>query len=454
VKLTTLTAEDLAGINVLFAVNPDNLAYGAEYVAALPAIRTAVNNGLVLILADRKVDGANLQIPGGAKITIVRDAPTEPSPANGDINIADNGTLVTNGPGGTLNNESLDGGLRSNHGYALTTTLPAGSRVILVRTLANEAVTFSYPFGLGAVIYAPIPLDAYLSEPGRTPAAFKDIYAPNLIAYAASLGGERSALSPIFLRFCHSAGHTGPAACTRVENGVTLQTTGKVASQSLPETACEPNQPIKGTATVSIIENDGIAFSWNDLNCDSQANSSGAESFLVNPIITSSVGTAVQLKAERLNTVVRLRVVPRDTEFDLIDNVLKGVKRIVVESLNDGKVLERWSINGAERISARLTDAAAPNDVLTSAAVRFWVGHTKLFGAKTILAKAKRNGVVVGATDTRVLPAAPKSTFSNLQVYTSANFGADFDEIEFSAAPGSYFGIGRIDLNTTHPASP
>src|SRR5207249_212674 len=43
-----------------------------------------------------------------------------------------------------------------------------------------------YGFGSGMVIYSSIPLDYYLQGSGSIP-AFADIYAPNVIAYAASL---------------------------------------------------------------------------------------------------------------------------------------------------------------------------------------------------------------------------------------------------------------------------
>ena len=455
VQMFTLTAEELATVDVLFAVNPSNTEYGAEYVAALPAIRTAVGNGLVLILADRRVTEASSHIPHNSKkISFVRDDPPTPSPANGDINIADNGTLVTNGPGGTLNDESLDGGVRSNHGYALTTTLPGGSKVILVRTAANEAVTFSYPFGLGAVVYAPIPLDAYLSEPERNPVAFRTTYAPNLLAYAAALGGESSALSPIFLRFCHSAGHAGDAACTRVENGQTVKTTGQVASQDLPETGCAPDQPTKGTASASVTPGDYVTVSWTDLNC---GNNAGSQSVRVNPIITDKVGTDVKLIADAPgHAAVRLRVVPREAEFDDFceeEERPRRPQRIVVETLYDGKKLEKWAINGDERIELRLANAV-PDDVITSAVVKFWVGR-RVTGAKTIIARAFRNGEQVGRPVRRELLAVPRTTFAELQVYTPANFGnVAFDRIEFRAALGSWFGLGSADLQTTRPASP
>ena len=48
----------------------------------------------------------------------------------------------------------------------------------------DEVVDFAYKYGEGAVIYSSIPLDFYLG--GYKP-NFKDIYAPNILQFAASL---------------------------------------------------------------------------------------------------------------------------------------------------------------------------------------------------------------------------------------------------------------------------
>jgi len=465
VQLFELSAAELAGIGVLLALNPSNSRYGvppvegvSEYVNALPAIEAAVNNGLVLVFADRRVTEAAANIPGASLITFVRDpvvgggeGPLGPS---ADINIFDNSTLVTFGPGGTVTNTNLDDGNFSNHGFAARATLPAGSRTILVRTSDAEAVTFSYPLGLGAVVYTTVPLDAYLAGGifGPPSAAFKNIYGPNLIAYGASLA-ESSTLGPISLRYCHSAAHFGDPACTRVVGGQTVPTTGKVASQDLPDSACPPGQPTRGTASARVTPGDKVTVSWTDLNCGSN---DGSESIRVNPINTDVVGTDVKLRADAPGDAnVRLRVVPRDAEYDDYcedEERPRRPQRIVVETLKDGKKLEKWTINGDERIGIRLANTV-PDDVITNAVVKFWVGR-RATGPKTIIAKAFRNGEPVGV-DTRVLSAVPRTTFSEVQVYTPANFGNNaFDRLELRAAHGSYFGIGSIDLNTTHPASP
>jgi hypothetical protein len=465
VLLSELSETTLASVDVLYAQNPSNSGYGGEYSDAVKIIMNAVNNGLILVFADRRVTEAAAMIPGASTITFVRDpavsgeaeAP-EGAPSR-DINIANNSTLVTNGPGGTLTNASLDGGNFSNHGHAVRTSLPAGSVVILVRTSSDEAVTFSYQVGAGAVVYTTVPLDAYLTgEIFGSPEAsanFKNIYGPNLIAYGASLA-EQSSLGPISLRYCHSASHSGPAACTRdAGGGQIVPTTGKVATQTLPVTGCAPDQPTKGTANVSITPVDNVTVRWSDLNCGAN---DGSQSIAVNPITTDTVGTDVQLHADaKGKAMVKLRVVPRDEEDDDMcepEERPARAKRIVVETLEDDNRQEKRTINGDERIDVHLATTALPDDVITSAAVKFWIGR-KATGAKTIVARAFRNGEQVGEPVRRTLLQVPKTSFSELQVYTPANFGNNaFDKIEFRAASGSWFGLGSVDLQTTRPASP
>ena len=98
-----------------------------------------------------------------------------------DTQVIDNTTLVTDGPGGLIDDTTLDLGEFSSHGYVLGDTTPAGSVGILSKPDPNQWVTYSYPFGEGTVIYSSIPLDYYLDGTGS--AAFRDIYAPNIVAY-------------------------------------------------------------------------------------------------------------------------------------------------------------------------------------------------------------------------------------------------------------------------------
>jgi hypothetical protein len=171
------SAAAIANLNVLWVLNPDNFGFGAEYLSRVPDIAAAVQNGMVLVIHDRAVSGASSILPGGAGFTITRDF-TE----GADINLRDASTVVTAG----LDNTSLDGGNFSDHGFALASTLPAKSKLILSSTTKDRIVTFCYPVGKGAVIYSTIPLDFYLQGEGPNPPGnnLAGIYAPNVVKYA------------------------------------------------------------------------------------------------------------------------------------------------------------------------------------------------------------------------------------------------------------------------------
>jgi hypothetical protein len=171
------SAANLTGLNVLFVNNEDNGAFGFGYTQRLADIQAAVQNGLVLVIHDRLVQGANEILPGGAGFATTRDF-TE----GADINIHDGSTVVTAG----LDDTSLDGGNFSSHGFTTAESLPANAKLILSATTPDHIVTFCYPFGKGAVIYSSIPLDFYLLGGGLNPpqTALATIYAPNVVTYA------------------------------------------------------------------------------------------------------------------------------------------------------------------------------------------------------------------------------------------------------------------------------
>ncbi len=184
VSMNDLTTADLAAIDILFVQNSSNGSYGAEYLSHVADINNWVYSGGILVLHDRFVDDAETILPGGAGFNIIRNFSNSAA-----IDILDNTTLVTNGPGGILNNTSLDGGNSSSHGFAVIGSLPGNGTFILSRPNPAEIVTFSYPEGAGAVIYSSIPLDFYLRGGGNNPPRdnINNIYAPNILAYAASL---------------------------------------------------------------------------------------------------------------------------------------------------------------------------------------------------------------------------------------------------------------------------
>jgi large repetitive protein len=191
--LTDLTAADLAGVEVLWVTNASNSAPPSAVTNNLGAIGDWVRTGGVLSYHDRYVGGgafdmANV-LPGAAGVTFVRNFDNDD-----DIDILSAGHPVVDGPAGTLDDTSLDGGSSSSHGYADATTLPAGAVAILNRGGApGEIVDFYYSFGLGWVYYSTIPLDFYLAGAGTDPPRgnFTNIYAVNEAAFQASLAGAQ-----------------------------------------------------------------------------------------------------------------------------------------------------------------------------------------------------------------------------------------------------------------------
>jgi hypothetical protein len=180
VNVGDLNTADLSQFGVLFFQNPDNGGFASTFINNLPKIRSFISTGGVFILHDRNVSSASNVLPGTPG-TIVRDFS---DPAN--IDILDNTTLVTNGPGGIITNTSLDGGNFSSHGWILASSAPAGARGILSTGDPTHWVLYSYPFGQGTVIYSPIPLDFYLGGSGGIFTNMQN-YAANVVAYGNNL---------------------------------------------------------------------------------------------------------------------------------------------------------------------------------------------------------------------------------------------------------------------------
>jgi len=183
IDIGDLSTADLSGIDILFVQNPENTFYSSVYTANLSKIFAFIQQGGILVFNDREVTDAASILPGSPG-QLVRETTND----GANIDILDNTTAVTNGPGGVLNNSSLDGGVLSSHGYAVSNTLPPGAQRIFSRTDPQQIVLYSYGYGQGKVIYATIPLDFYLA--GFGPPAVNTnmaIYAANVLAYANSL---------------------------------------------------------------------------------------------------------------------------------------------------------------------------------------------------------------------------------------------------------------------------
>jgi hypothetical protein len=181
-NIGTLATADLSQIDVLFVQNSNNGGYSLNFTSQLAKVHQFVANGGVLVFHDRAVDTAETVLPG-APGDIRRNFD---DPAN--INVLDNTTLVTSGPGGVIDNTSLDAGTSSSHGWILASSIPPDARAILSTGDASHVVTYSYGFGTGKVVYSTIPLDFYLVGSGP-PAVNANMqrYAANVVAYGNSI---------------------------------------------------------------------------------------------------------------------------------------------------------------------------------------------------------------------------------------------------------------------------
>ena len=179
VKMTTLSETELASVDILWAINPSNSSYGNEFTNAVDRIKERVDDGMVLVIHDRQVGNAENILFGEEPAEIIRGF------SNGrKIDVIDETTVIGEGPGGFLTDNSIDNGNYSNHGYTKKDTLPDDSLALLNTSNEDQIVDFAYKYGEGAVVYSSIPLDFYLG--GYLP-NFKDIYAPNVLQFAASL---------------------------------------------------------------------------------------------------------------------------------------------------------------------------------------------------------------------------------------------------------------------------
>lgn len=198
VQLAGLSAADLAAVDVVWILNPNNFFYTAEMLNNLDAISAYVQGGGALMFHDRFVADAASVIPGAAGVNFVRDSSDG---ANIELGPGATGSLIS-GPGGIIDNDSLDGGDFSSHGYALASTLPAGSVIVLTRTSGEEVVDFYYSLGGGEVYYSTIPLDHYLNGIGAQAVIDNmQAYAANLAAFIFEILGPSA--SP--LQFQHIA---------------------------------------------------------------------------------------------------------------------------------------------------------------------------------------------------------------------------------------------------------
>ena len=183
VRLETLSDAELENLNIILAQNPSNSNLGNELWSNKSNIAEAVDDGKVFILHDRYVgDRVEQFLPGfGRTDGIYRDFSR-----GKDINFAYE--PLKTGKGGTLNDQSLDNGNWSSHGYADVNKLPEGYLSLLNTGIAKNAVTFAYSYGEGGVVYSSIPMDFYLNGSGpanlRGPNGNMNKYLTNLLELA------------------------------------------------------------------------------------------------------------------------------------------------------------------------------------------------------------------------------------------------------------------------------
>lgn len=227
VQLGGLSSSDLSGIDVLWVLNPSNGNYAAELSGNLSSISDFISGGGVLMFHDRYVTDAALVIPGAADVLFVRDFSDD---ASIELGPGATGSLL-DGPGGIIDADSLDGGNSSSHGYAVASSLPAGSVVVLTRTDNTQAVDFYYSLGGGKVYYSTIPLDFYLNyTPGTSAVADNfQAYTTNLAAYIFEIIGP--SLSPIQFQ------HIAMADSARYENELLQKHMGKAHKGFFAEAA-------------------------------------------------------------------------------------------------------------------------------------------------------------------------------------------------------------------------
>ena len=190
VAVASLDAPSLAGLQGLF-IDGCNFATNA-------AVDNAVLNGLVLIWHDPNwgsQDSKNLPgAPGIPYLEYGGDRYQIDFPA---------GSPVLNGPGGMIDNSSLDDGGSSNHGYVPLASLPGGSQALATQDNPAYVTTFAYGHGAGRVVFSTIPVTCYFPGgdcAGLGPAPGMQAYAKNLIAWAVT-GGMTTT--------CASEGYTG-----------------------------------------------------------------------------------------------------------------------------------------------------------------------------------------------------------------------------------------------------
>ena len=171
-----ITAPSLVGLSAVFV--------SGCWRGTNAAVDAAVANGMSLLVHDRNsAFNAGDRLPGTYVFGVSGGV------YGADINFTAAAPFLQ-GPAGTLNNASLDGGSSSNHQSVPAESLPAAIRVLATAANPAEVTILDYKHGLGRVVYSTIPLGCYLTsgfcaQPGgglEVVSAGMQKYATNLVA--------------------------------------------------------------------------------------------------------------------------------------------------------------------------------------------------------------------------------------------------------------------------------
>ena len=177
VQISDLSPTELAGIDALAVGTGTTALTGRSTSPTWPTARPPSTTGWNSSSATGSLRTPNPILPGGGGFAIIRETL---SPAAREINVLDNTTKVTNGPGGVIANGTLDGGNLSNHGYS-------GRRISAVG-LGQDPGPHQRRRSRRHVLPVRRRVDPVLDDPaGRRPTStnnFSSIYAPNAMATA------------------------------------------------------------------------------------------------------------------------------------------------------------------------------------------------------------------------------------------------------------------------------
>ncbi|MGB7326523.1 MAG: PEP-CTERM sorting domain-containing protein [Rubripirellula sp.] len=218
--LSSLSAADLTGIDVLWALNSSVAGQLAGFSSS--AVTSFVSAGGGFLYHDRRVVGAQGILPGvtGLAFTLGAGTPDEINVAPGASSLVNAG-LASAITAGSLNDQSL-----SSNGYAANSILANGGVLppdfapILTRESSSQFVDFQYSHGDGFVYYSTIPLDQHLLSPTS---AFTTAYAPNSVnIIATNVISAQAVPEPTSLAFFAVAGMGMTAVVRRRKKKATI----------------------------------------------------------------------------------------------------------------------------------------------------------------------------------------------------------------------------------------